>query len=72
MLDQAAMDATAELNEQYDDADLVTRPVDEEQVRPPLRCAASTQPGLWEAKPLSTGMPCAGWEPRIRCTQGSG
>ena len=47
MLDQAAMDATAELNEQYDDADLVTRPVDEEQVSPPLRwlrCAVlSTQ-----------------------------
>ena len=39
VLDQAAMDATAELNEQYDDADLVTRPVDEEQVSPPLRCA---------------------------------
>ena len=39
MLDQAAMDATAELNEQYDDADLVTRPVDEEQVRV-RRCAA--------------------------------
>ena len=44
MLDQAAMDATAELNDQYHDADLVTRPVDEEQVRPPLRCAVlSTQ-----------------------------
>ena len=39
MLDQAAMDATAELNDQYADADLVTRPVDEEQVRAAaLRC----------------------------------
>jgi len=34
VLNQAAMDATAELNDQYGDADLVTRPVDEEQVTP--------------------------------------
>ncbi len=40
---QAAMDATAELNDEYHDADLVTRAVDEEQVS---RCAVlSTQPG---------------------------
>ena len=72
MLCQAAMDATAELNDQYHDADLVTRPVDEEQVSPPAAALRCKHTARTLGPPLSTGMPCAGCEPRIRCTPGSG